>query len=241
VKKNFELIHCGSDLELARAVAERWLARAQAHDGCVALSGGRIARTFFEAVVERANPRSKALRQVHYFWADERCVPPDDPESNYRLAKIHLLDPLGVETGRIHRLRGELDPVEGAGQGETELRHWANATAGSQPRLDLVFLGMGEDGHTASLFPNASEVVVHSSATYCSVVGPKPPPRRLTLSYAALAAAREVWVLVSGKGKKQALKASLLEDAAAPTPLGRVLQLRDKTLVFSDVGLDHAL
>jgi 6-phosphogluconolactonase len=239
VKKNCEVIQCGSDVEVARTVAERWLARSEGRDRCVALSGGRIARTFFEAVVERANPPSNPLRQVHYFWADERCVPPDDPESNYRLAKNHLLDPLGVEPGRIHRLRGELDPAEGARQGEMELRRRARAEAGAQPMLDLVFLGMGEDGHTASLFPDASEEVVDSSATYCAVIGPKPPPERLTLSYAALAAAREVWVLVSGQGKHRALKDSLLEGAR--TPLGRVLDLRDNTLVFSDVGLSRAL
>jgi 6-phosphogluconolactonase len=239
VRKNCKLIQCGSDVELARTVAERWLERQEDRISCVALSGGRIARTFFEAVVERASPAGNALRQVHFFWADERCVPPDDPESNYRLAKNHLLDPLEVQAGRIHRLPGELDPAEGARQGETELRHWAPGQASAQPRLDVVFLGMGEDGHTASLFPGAREEVVNSAATYCAVIGPKPPPNRLTLTYPALTASREVWVLVSGAGKQGALKDSLLEGGR--TPLGRLLDMRDNTLVFSAIGSENDL
>ena len=97
--------------------------------------------------------------------------------------------------------------------------------------IDLVFLGMGEDSHVASLFPGDTEAV-QSRAVYRAVIGPKPPPRRITLGYPALAAAREVWVLASGAGKAGALRDSLAKDG--DTPLARVLQSRDKTEILTD-------
>ena len=103
-----------------------------------------------------------------------------------------------------------------------------------QPELDLVFLGMGEDGHVASLFPRASEEAVRSKSVYLPVIASKPPPQRITLNFAALAAARQVWVLVSGAGKQSALRESLSE--AGRTPLVRVLRARGQTLVFSDLA-----
>jgi 6-phosphogluconolactonase len=109
----------------------------------------------------------------------------------------------------------------------------AEVGAGGQPILDLVFLGMGEDGHVASLFPGAPESVVAGPATYVPVIGPKPPPQRVSLTYGSLLAAREVWVLASGKGKETAWK----ESKAGPgTPLGRVLAGRIQTRVFTDIA-----
>ena len=101
--------------------------------------------------------------------------------------------------------------------------------------LDLIILGMGEDGHVASLFPGAPQEVVVTKAVYVPVLASKPPPRRITLNFAALAAARQVWVLVSGAGKENALRESLA--ANGKTPLARVLQMRDKTLIFTDLAI----
>jgi 6-phosphogluconolactonase len=92
----------------------------------------------------------------------------------------------------------------------------------------LVLLGMGEDAHVASLFPGAPAEVVNSSATYLPVIGPKPPPQRISLSYPAIVAAKDVWVLVSGAGKERALRESLQPHAT--TPLGRVLTARSATI-----------
>ncbi len=101
--------------------------------------------------------------------------------------------------------------------------------------LDLVFLGMGEDGHVASLFPSEPEVMMQDAAVYRAVFdSPKPPPQRLTLGYPVLAAAREVWVLASGAGKETALKASL--GGNGKTPLGRVLSMREGTKLFTDIA-----
>jgi 6-phosphogluconolactonase len=115
------------------------------------------------------------------------------------------------------------------------LRAWAPPDAEGRPALDLVLLGMGEDGHVASLFPDAAPEVVRSQAFYLPVVGPKPPPRRLSLSYRAIAAARQVWVLASGPGKEEALRESLSPQGR--TPLGRVLQSRPRTLILTDIAL----
>ena len=114
--RNFELISFPSDDALVRAVADRWLAefaagtRADPTYG-VALSGGRVARKLFAAVASQAQPGVILSKNVHFFWADERCVPPSDPESNFGVARKLLLDPLQIEPDRIHRIRGDRKSV----------------------------------------------------------------------------------------------------------------------------------
>jgi 6-phosphogluconolactonase len=103
--------------------------------------------------------------------------------------------------------------------------------------LDLIFLGMGEDGHVASLFPDALPKILNCASPFLAIENsPKPPPRRISLSYAAIAAAKQVWVLVSGAGKETALRESLRPGGR--TPLARVLQLRSRTRIFCDFRLD---
>jgi len=106
--------------------------------------------------------------------------------------------------------------------------------AAGQPLLDLIFLGMGEDGHVASLFPGAPDEVVRKKSVYVPVVAPKPPPRRITLNFATIAAARQVWVLASGAGKEQALRESLADEGK--THLSRVISLRQVTIIFTDIA-----
>ena len=199
----------------------------------VALSGGRISQHFFAAVVEGARRGKISFASVHFFWADERCVPPDDAESNFRVARELLLAPLKIADDRIHRIRGEASPDFAAAEAEAEICRIAPLTDHGQPVLDLVFLGMGEDGHVASLFPGEPESVMTSPAVYRAVTATKPPPRRITLGYAAIAAARQVWVLASGAGKEVALRDSL--DPAGQTPLARVIKARLRTRILTDV------
>lgn len=233
----YELISFPSDEALAVAVAERWLEElsAWARNGaryCVAFSGGRIAKRFFAAVEERARDRADFQGNVHFFWADERCVPPTDSESNFAIARDLLLAPLRVPSDRIHRIRGEIAPERAAAEAEAEVCRIAPLNGSGQPVLDLAFLGMGEDGHVASLFPDTPEVT-DGEAVYVPVVAAKPPRKRISINYSTLAAAREVWVLASGAGKEEALRASL--SRKGKTPLARVIQLRPKTLIFSDI------
>lgn len=240
--KNYELISFAGADELASTVAAAWLdeveeaGRAGKPYG-VALSGGRITQKFFAAIVAQAKTRRIGDNEapflpgcVHFFWADERCVPPDDPESNFKLARELLFAPLGIPENQIHRIRGEDSPSAAVKSAEAELQR-----IGLGAPLDLIFLGMGEDGHVASLFPNApKEVVNHPGPFLFLKNSPKPPPRRISLSYAAIVAATQVWVLISGAGKEKALRESL--DFSGKTPLARVIQLRPNTRIFSEIG-----
>src|SRR5438034_9485197 len=112
----------------------------------VALSGGRISQHFFTAVVEGARMGKISFANAHFFWADERCVPPDDAESNFRVARELLLAPLKIADDRIHRIRGEASPDFAAAEAEAEICRIAPLTDPGQPVLDRVCLGMGEDG-----------------------------------------------------------------------------------------------
>jgi len=233
----FGLLTFSAAQALANTVAARWLdeleaARRGPQPYCVALSGGRIARAFFLAVTSQARERGLELRWVHFFWGDERCVAPTDPESNFGMARECLLGPLGIPDAQIHRTRGEALPEMAAAQAEAELRAIAPPGQGGQPVLDLVFLGMGEEGHVASLFPGEPEEIAASPAVYRPVTVPKPPPRRITLGYPAIRAARQVWVLAAGPGKAPALRQSL--DPAGNTPLARVLKERRHTCILTD-------
>ena len=234
----FDLMQFPDDATLARVVAKRWLgdlARA-VNRTCygAALSGGRIAQRLFQELAGQSSDRA-VFGAVHFFWADERCVPPADPESNFAAAQRLLFDPLRIGDRQIHRIQGELDPAVAAAQAEAELLRIVSADAQRQPVLDLVLLGLGEDGHIASLFPGEPDEVRSSSAVYRAVIGPKPPPRRVTLNYAALRAARQVWVLASGPGKERALRDSISD--ASETPLGHLLRLRSWTSLFTDIDL----
>ncbi|MBI5772320.1 MAG: 6-phosphogluconolactonase [Verrucomicrobia bacterium] len=236
---NFEITRCLSPRELADTVAQRWLEELAARTNAsanytAALSGGRIAKDFFSAVAEQAARRSELFRGVHFFWADERCVPPDHNESNFASAQLLLFTPLGIPPVQIHRVRGEVEPERAAEEAATELRRFATTTRDGQPVLDMVFLGMGEDGHVASLFPGEPPECLTDARVYRAVTAGKPPPRRITLGYPVLAAAQKVWVLASGAGKEEALRQSLLPDGA--TPLANVLRARQSTVIFSDLG-----
>ena len=227
--------------ELSQAVASAWLdeiktANRAGKSHCVALSGGRISRKFFAAVAEQAKARAVFFGRVHFFWADERCVPPDDAESNFRLANELLFAPLKITGAQIHRIRGEDSPEAAAKAASAEISKIAPVNETGQPVLDLIFLGMGGDGHVASLFPNASADIVSCAMPFLAVENsPKPPPNRVTLSYAVIAAARQVWVLVSGTGKEAALRESLEPDGH--TPLARVIHLCPRAKIFTDIRL----
>ena len=239
--KNFDLISFATTDELARAVAGKWLDEIESVNRagksyCVALSGGRFAQKFFSAVAEQARVRAVSFGRVHFFWADERCVPPDDPESNFCLAKELLFVPLKIGDAQIHRIHGEDPPEAAAKAASTEISQVAPLNKAGQPVLDLIFLGMGEDGHVASLFPVESNVLILDKVIYRAVKNsPKPPPNRVTLGYAAIAAAKQVWVLVSGTGKEAALRESLFSKGR--TPLARVTQFGTHTKIFSDFSL----
>jgi 6-phosphogluconolactonase len=238
--KNFELIRFANDSELAHAVAEEWLKETEAANHSVApygvaLSGGRIARKLFSSAAEQARASQPPLNSVHFFWADERCVPPDDAESNFRVARELLFRPLRISDEQIHRIQGEAPPAVAAAEAEAEICRIAPLNSSGQPLLNLILLGMGEDGHVASLFPGEPESVMANPAAYRVVTAAKPPPQRITMGYMAIAAAQQVWVLASGQGKEAALHESL--GPTGQTPLARVLKSRPFTRIFAELQL----
>jgi 6-phosphogluconolactonase len=231
-----QCLELGNSAELAGEAGRRFIAAIpEDRDFFVALSGGRISNSFYDAIVREAQAQKKSFAHVHFFFADERCVPPDDPESNFITARRHLFEPLEIRAEHIHRIHGEIEDDYAVKEAEAELCRLAPMDPTGQPILDLVILGMGEDGHTASLFPGESHSLIASTAVYRAVTALKPPPRRITLGYAPLGAARQLWVLASGQGKEQALR-RVLAEKPAELPLGRVLQSNPNSLIFSDIA-----
>jgi 6-phosphogluconolactonase len=195
---------------LAEAAARAFVDRAAesiAERGrfAVALAGGSTPKATY-GVLARDHAEDVDWPNVHVFFGDERTVPPDHEDSNYRMAREALLD--RVPVGSVHRMRGELPPEEAAASYETDLRQFF----GGEAVLDLVMLGIGEDGHTASLFPETPALEVTDRLVVANPV-PKLDTTRLTLTAPVLSAARGVNFLVAGEGKAEALREILEGDA----------------------------
>lgn len=203
----------------------------------VALSGGRIAKSFYEAIVAEVTSTSRYIDHIHFFFSDERCVPPNSPDSNFLTARQSLFDPLHIRAEQIHRIHGEMEDDYAAKEAEADLCRIAPLNSDGQPILDLVILGMGEDGHTASLFPGESESLILDTAVFRAVTAVKPPPRRITLGYSTLRAAQQLVVLVPGAGKEKVLRAVIdqVSEKNPQLPLARVLHGHKSAVIFTDV------
>jgi 6-phosphogluconolactonase len=183
----------------------------------VALSGGNTPRLFFRALARHAAPTFPWVR-VHLFWGDERTVPPHHPESNFNTAREELLAKIKIPPANIHRMRGEEpDPARAAIAYEEELRHLFELPVGAVPRFDLIFLGMGSDGHTASLFPESEAVGETKRLVVANQVG-QLGTTRLTLTLPVLNNAACVIFLVAGPTKAATLQ-QVLEGTFRPSSL----------------------
>jgi len=211
--------------EIARHLRD---AREQRGVAQLALSGGTTpARTYELLGAELTDSEG-----VEVWFADERCVPPEDGQSNYRLAAETLLSPAAIPPERVHRMEGELGPGEGARRYAEQLRGLVSSGDEDLPVLDLIVLGIGPDGHVASLFPDAPTLDAGEGAICLAVSdSPKPPPERITLSLAVLRAARRCLLLASGAGKAEAISAALHEPSRhVPASLLR----RERLTVIAD-------
>lgn len=171
----------------------------------LALSGGNTPRTLYRLLSSQFRDQIPWTR-VHVFWGDERYVPLGDPHSNYRMARETLLDAAPCPPGNVHPMPTELsDPDTAARDYEKTLR---NYFSGDWPRFDLLLLGIGEEGHTASLFPG-SPALEETKRWVVAVKVPAEPPRRLTLTLPVLSHAANVYFLVTGSNKAQALHSIL--------------------------------
>ncbi len=198
------------------------------------LSGGSTPAATYDLLATRFN-LSVDWKEVQFFWGDERCVPPENPESNFAMAHRTMLSKLTLRPDQVHRMRGEDEPAAAAAAYEAELRRHFGLGDGEFPRFDLVMLGLGDNRHTASLFPG--DPAIHETQRMVVAVDVDAEPRkRLTLTPPVINNAQRVMFLAAGQGKAAAVK-DILEgprdpdrfpaQAVAPTD-GAVIWLLDK-------------
>ena len=185
-------------------------ARSRSADVHIALSGGTTPRRAYELLAEMQG----SWRQVHLWLADERCVPEDDPESNTLMLHETLLDRLRASDGpHLHHVHGELEPEDAAWLYGCDVVR----AMGERPVFDLILLGMGPDGHTASLFPGHPEAASEAAPVIGVRDSPKPPPERISLTMPVLRRARFTLLLVTGAEKAEALAKVRAGDESVPT------------------------
>lgn len=220
-----EVVICEDKEALSRDAAHRFvfLATRKARAGGVfnvALAGGSTPEMLYGLLAAPPFREAVEWRNVHFFFGDERAVPPEDADSNYRMANAALFSPLAMPAANIHRMRAEILNLAAAGRAyEAELRtHFALSGPDSVPRFDLILLGMGPDGHTASLFPHKPALQEKARLVVASEPGLKPFVPRLTLTFPVLNAAANVLFLVAGADKAATLH-RVLNGPADPDAL----------------------
>jgi 6-phosphogluconolactonase len=206
----------------AGAVAEV-IAEQAARGGSIVLTGGSTPGKAYE----RAAALQPDWSAVSLWWGDERCVPPDDERSNYRLANATLLDRLREAPDEVHRIRGELQPADAAGEYDKQLDGVA---------LDLLLLGVGPDGHIASLFPGSPQLETDDARVTSGPAGLEPWVDRVTMTMPEIASARRIVFLVTGESKAEAVGKAFGGDIADDIPASRLR----RTASPIDVYLDEA-
>ena len=185
------------------AVSSRGLAR-------IAISGGTTPKAMFQLLADPSQPFRNAVNwaKLQLFWVDERCVPPTDADSNFRMTEEALLSKVPIPAENIFRMEGELDPEVAAGRYESNLRNAMKLEGAEYPVFDLLLLGMGDDGHTASLFPHTAALHEIARLVVANHV-PQKETWRITLTWPVINQAREVAFLIEGSAKTDVLAAVL--------------------------------
>jgi 6-phosphogluconolactonase len=184
---------------VTNAVASRGMAR-------IAISGGSTPKAMFALLADPTKPFATKVPwdKLDLYWVDERCVPPDNVESNYRMTSEALLSKVPLSAERIHRIEGELDPEVAAARYESTIRNTFKLEGAETPTFDLVLLGMGDDGHTASLFPHTEALNELNHIAVANHV-PQKDTWRVTLTWPVINQGREVAFLIEGSAKEQVL------------------------------------
>lgn len=208
----------------------------------VALSGGATPQAMFKLLAQEPYYSTVPWSEIYFFWADERCVPPDHADSNYRAAYELLLSKVPVKPENIYRFNGENEePADAAEVYSLKLQRFfstglaANRTItapmAAYPRFDLVLLGLGADGHTASLFPNTVALKAQGKIAVANYV-PQLEQRRLTLSAGSINNARNVTFLASGKEKAEALRQVVMGPSRPETLPAQMIKPASGTLLW---------
>jgi len=190
--------------EITRAAEQAVAARGVAR---IAVSGGSTPKAMFALLADATQPWRARMpwEKLELFWVDERCVPPDHADSNYRMTREALLAKVPLSPEQVHRMEGELDPEEAAARYESLLRNRFRLEGAETPRFDLVALGMGPDGHTASLFPHTEAINELGRLAVANHV-PQKDTWRLTLTWPVINAATEVFFLIGGADKAETVR-----------------------------------
>ncbi|MGA9380460.1 MAG: 6-phosphogluconolactonase [Phormidium sp.] len=219
--KIVEVLPSGADLisrsltlvqeKITEAIAQRGICT-------IALSGGSTPKALYEAIASQNLPWDK----IHVFWGDERYVPPDHPDSNQKMARQAWLDQVNIPICNIHPMPTAAgNPAADALQHQSELQQFFSVSAGELPIFDIVLLGMGDDGHTASLFPHTEALLVSDRLV---TVGNKDGQPRLTFTVPLINKARYVVFIVAGANKQAALAQIFAPEADAMTYPARLIQ-----------------
>ncbi len=195
--------------EVAKAAAELFttavISAAKARGAArVAISGGTTPKAMFGLLAAEPFASQIPWDKLDLFWVDERCVPPDHADSNYRMTREALLDKVPLPADRIHRMEGELAPEVAAARYESTIRNAFRLEGAETPTFDLILLGMGDDGHTASLFPHTEGL---NDLTHIVIANhvPQKDTWRITLTSPVINQARKVAFLIEGAAKAQVL------------------------------------
>ena len=182
----------------------------------VALSGGHTPKAFFEILAQPPYKDVISWENVLFFWGDERCVPPDNDESNYKMTNLALLSHISIPEQNIHRVLGENPPDDEVMRYAKVLQDNVAAGGNGFPQFDWIFLGMGDDGHTASLFPGAANL--QEKEKVCVVAEhPKTGQKRVSITFPVINNAKRVSFLVAGEAKEPVFK-EILEKGNEPLP-----------------------
>lgn len=184
----------------------------------VALTGGESAKPFYRALSRRFRPESGPgwdVNGIDFYWSDERLVPPESADSNYRLAHDTLLEPAHIPAQRIHRMPAEAEPEHCARTYAAELTLALAKRSDGTPQFPLILLGLGKDGHTASLFPGTDILYENDKLVRVAVHTTDHPHDRLTFTPRLINAAREAWFLITGRAKAEAV-AKLYQRSSPP-------------------------
>jgi len=197
---------------LARRAAEQFVeiteqAAAKRGRARIAISGGSTPKAAFQMLADPGQPFLKRMPwdKLELYWVDERTVPPDNSESNYRMTREAMLDRVPLKPEQIHRMEGELEPEVAASRYESLLRNTFRLEGAETPRFDLVQLGMGDDGHTASLFPHTAAIHELGRLVTANQV-PQKDTWRITLTWPVINQASSVFFLIGGANKAELVK-----------------------------------
>lgn len=199
----------------------------------IAISGGTTPKAMFALLADPAQPFLKQVPwdKLDLYWVDERSVPPTDADSNYRMTNEVLLSKVPLAAERIHRMEGELDPAVAAARYESAIRNSFRLEGAETPTFDLVLLGMGDDGHTASLFPHTEAINDLTDIVTANHV-PQKDTWRITLTWPVINQGREVAFLIEGAGKAQVLHDVLLGPYQPETYPSQIIRPASGRLTF---------